>query len=173
MDVADMMRLVISGLQEERNNFPRHVVFTRTIRECAALYNALRLQLPGLQHLQQMYHSCTLNRIKESITADMASNTGQIRTLVCTNAAGMGVNFKGVSHVVNFGSPIELDTFVLQVELAGRDDQFQHAAFLYSATDSTSDEDTDEDIMVTTVIANWWILCRITDDDNTHDGNNF
>lgn len=217
MDVADMMQWAISGLQEERNNFPRHVVFTRTIRECAALYNALRLQIPGLQHLYQMYHSCTLNRIKESITADMGSNTGQIRILICTNAAGMGVNFKGVSHVVNFGSPIELDTFVQQIGRAGRDgaysdhilictkrqlakvdsdmkdyslnnsacrrshlmknytttfssdvkghkccdicsvncvcdeadclaDQFRHAALLYSSTDSTSDEDTDDDI---------------------------
>ena len=44
--------------------------------------------------LFNMYHSKTNEKVKEKIRDDMSSD-GLIRVLICTNAAGMGVNFKG------------------------------------------------------------------------------
>ncbi|KAL4236115.1 hypothetical protein ACF0H5_004501 [Mactra antiquata] len=50
----------------------------------------------------------------------MSEPNGKIRILVCTNAAGMGVNFRNVKHVVHFGPAHDIDTFVQQVGRAGR-----------------------------------------------------
>jgi superfamily II DNA/RNA helicase len=42
-----------------------------------------------------MFHSKTNDKIKEKIRNDMAVD-GKIRLLICTNFAGMGVNFDGL-----------------------------------------------------------------------------
>ncbi|KAJ8310851.1 hypothetical protein KUTeg_012716 [Tegillarca granosa] len=68
-----------------------------------------------------MFHTCTRDHVKQAIASDMNKVDGKIRVLICTNAAGMGVNSKGIAHVVNFGTPIELDTFIQQIGRAGRD----------------------------------------------------
>ena len=41
-----------------------------------------------------MYHSKTPESVKEKTRQDLAVEGGYTRVLVCTNAAGMGVNFK-------------------------------------------------------------------------------
>lgn len=46
---------------------------------------------------------------------------GTIRIFVCTNAAGMGVNFHGVNNIIHFNLPRQMDTFVQQMGRAGRD----------------------------------------------------
>lgn len=57
-----------------------------------------------------MYHSHTPEPVKEMIRHDMQNPNGNIRVLVCTNAAGMGVNYPGVNFVVNYGPPREMNT---------------------------------------------------------------
>ena len=51
----------------------------------------------------------------------MNQENGKIGILIATSAAGMGVNFKGVQNVLNFGPPKDMDTFVQQFGRAGRD----------------------------------------------------
>ena len=68
--------------------------------------------------LVQMFHSKTSDHIKEKIRIDMESEDGHVRVLSSTNAAGMGVNFKGLYSVVHCGPPSDLDTFVQQDEMA-------------------------------------------------------
>lgn len=52
-----------------------------------------------------MYHSKTPEIIKEDIKLDLDDPNGDIRVLVATSAAGIGVHFKGVYHVINYGPP--------------------------------------------------------------------
>ncbi|KAH3700274.1 hypothetical protein DPMN_075248 [Dreissena polymorpha] len=40
----------------------------------------------------------------------MGHDDGLIRLLVATSAAGMGVNFKGLNQVINYGVPKNMDT---------------------------------------------------------------
>lgn len=61
----------------------------------------------------------------------MESEDGQIRVLISTNAAGMGVNFKGLHNVVHYGPPRDLDTLVQQMGRAGRDGEFSVEIILY------------------------------------------
>jgi superfamily II DNA helicase RecQ len=78
-----------------------------------------------------MYHSNTLTYVKEHIQRDMSVSDGSIRILICTSAAGMGVNFAAVSHVVHYGPPYTTDSFVQQMGRAGRDGHPSHHLLLY------------------------------------------
>ncbi|VDI74705.1 Hypothetical predicted protein [Mytilus galloprovincialis] len=55
---------------------------------------------------------------------------GEIRILICTNAAGMGVNFFGVHNIIHFNLPRLIDTFVQQLGRAGRDGEFSNELIL-------------------------------------------
>jgi ATP-dependent DNA helicase RecQ len=68
-----------------------------------------------------MFHSQTPKEAKEHIMMDMSKVDGKIKLLSCTNAAGMGINFKGVDMVVSYGPPQDMDTFVQHLGRAGRD----------------------------------------------------
>lgn len=82
------------------------------INACGQLITTLRLNLmEEIRHVQ-MYHSKTPELIKEDIKLDLDDPNGDIRVLVATSAAGMGVNFKGVYHVINYGPPKDMDAFV-------------------------------------------------------------
>lgn len=56
-----------------------------------------------------MYHSKTPDNKKDEIRMDMAED-GHIRILICTNSAGMGVNFHGANYIIHYGLPREMDT---------------------------------------------------------------
>jgi ATP-dependent DNA helicase RecQ len=77
-----------------------------------------------------MFHSKTSYHIKEKIRKDMSVD-GNIRVLICTNSAGMGVNFHNLHNIVHYGLPREMDTLVQQMGRAGRDGEFSHELILY------------------------------------------
>ena len=56
-----------------------------------------------------------------------------IRILIATStiAAGMGVNFKGVYNVMNYGPPKDMDSFVQEFGRAGRDGKTSMALLLF------------------------------------------
>ncbi|WAR19819.1 hypothetical protein MAR_001657 [Mya arenaria] len=80
-----------------------------------------RLCLPACMEYVQMFHSCTHKAVKYLIIEDMKSEDGMFRILICKNAAGMGVNFHGVNHIVNFGPPHEMDMYGLNDKRCRRD----------------------------------------------------
>jgi superfamily II DNA helicase RecQ len=48
----------------------------------------------------QMYHSMTPQEVKDKIGFHMSTANGNIKVQFCTNAAGMGITYKGVDFVV-------------------------------------------------------------------------
>lgn len=79
-----------------------------------------------------MYHSKTPETRKEHIRSDMAEN-GSIRVLICTNSAGMEVNFYGVNNIIHYGLPRDMDTFVQQMGRGGRDESFANELILFKS----------------------------------------
>ncbi|KAJ8301105.1 hypothetical protein KUTeg_020092 [Tegillarca granosa] len=120
-NLADVFFWLVDRLQRQGQNFPRYILFCKRISECAGVFNVFR-SFSHTDTLFNMYHSCTRNHVKQAIASDMNKEDGKIRVFICTNAAGRGVNFKGITHVVNFGPPVELDTFIQQIGRAGSDD---------------------------------------------------
>lgn len=64
----------------------------------------------------------------------------QIRVLIATSAAGMGVNFKGVKYTNN-GCPRDMDTFVQQYRRVGRDGEFAMSLLIYTKRDVKNIDD--------------------------------
>lgn len=79
-----------------------------------------------------MYHSKTPDTKKDEIRMDMAED-GHIRILICTNSAGMGVNFHGANNIIHYGLPREMDTFVQQMGRGGRDGSLANELVFYKA----------------------------------------
>ena len=107
-------------LNSEQANCPS-LIFCKSISDCSKLYLTFKLYLPkSIMHHVHMFHSCTPEKTKEKLCSDMFVDDGLVRILVCTSAAGMGVNYAGVTHVVHYGPPQELDTLLQQQGRAGR-----------------------------------------------------
>ena len=118
-------------LDHKGKNCERQVIFCATISDCSKVYQAFVGKF-GIKNIHfQMYHSQTNDRVKERIRSDMGEDDGDIRVLICTNAAGMGVNLKNVHNVVHYGLPRELDTFIQQMGRAGRDGHFSNELVIY------------------------------------------
>lgn len=89
--------------------------------------------LPNRLHsLFTMYHISSLDHIKGAVEKDMSSDVGHITVLFCTSAAGMGVNFSSVQHVVHLGLPYSTDSLLQQMGRAGRDGHQAFHLLLYS-----------------------------------------
>ena len=60
---------------------------------------------------------------------------GKFRVLICTNSAGMGVNYHGVNNIILYGLPREMDTFVQQIGRCGTNGEFGHERILFVEAD--------------------------------------
>jgi superfamily II DNA/RNA helicase len=130
-DVQDNLQFIFHGLKNEGVNFPKHLVFCNTIKECSLVYSALVPEFGHNSLLVNMYHSKTPDDVKKFIRKDMEAENGNIRVLVSTSSAGMGVNFKDLQNIVHFSPPRDMDTFIQQMGRAGRDGKASHELLLY------------------------------------------
>lgn len=131
VDDEKLFHWMIKGIMEKLNGFERHLIFCASIKDCSRLYCMFsRLLGNTCTEFVNMYHSKTPEYVKEKIRTDMGSESGKIRVLICTNAAGMGVNFKNLNNVIHYGVPHDLDTFVQQMGRAGRDGSFSEEILL-------------------------------------------
>ena len=103
-------------------DFERMLIFYRTITDCGSLYAMFISNVPKeIMCYIDMFHSKTWANVKQRIQNDMSINNGNICLLICTSAAGMGVNFVGVKHVVHFSPPYNTNDVLQQLGCAGRD----------------------------------------------------
>jgi hypothetical protein len=120
----------------------RTVIFCQTRRQCALIYNTFKESL-GVdfylkkdsnpkERLVEMYHSGTPTSVKKHIQENMGVTEGHIRVLVCTIAFGMGVDMKGVCHVIHFGPSKNIENYVQECGRAGREGQQSTCLLLYN-----------------------------------------
>lgn len=123
---------IIEELEKKKENFQRHIIFCNTIKDCSLIYMTFVKHF-GRSHLFNMFHSKTTDSVKDKIRDDMNNPNGQLRVLICTNAAGMGVNYSELYNVVHYGPPKEIDTFVQQMGRAGRDNKQSHDLIIFKS----------------------------------------
>lgn len=119
-ELGDIFHWIIKGLHDLQEEFPRHLIFCDSIKNCSSIFMIFAKHF-GKSDLFDMYHSKTTDAIKENVRVNMKNEFGKLRVLICTDAAGMGVNFSSVHNIVHYGPPRELDTLVQQMGRAGRD----------------------------------------------------
>jgi superfamily II DNA helicase RecQ len=121
---------LISILKTQGAQADRHIIFCESIADVSKIYTVFVKHFGNdCQHFE-MFHSKTDEKVKEIISKDM-NEDGNIRVLFCTNAAGMGVNFYNVHHVIHYKLPRKLDTFVQQMGRVGRDGKFSDELIFY------------------------------------------
>lgn len=134
-NLESVFNWLIEDLKTLKEKCPRHVIFCETISDVSKLYYFFVEHFGkkcGLIDMIDMYHSKTNDKVKTKIRHDMTVD-GKIRILVCTNAAGMGVNFYGLNNIIHYGLPRDMDTFVQQMGRGGRDGEQSDELVLFKS----------------------------------------
>ena len=120
--IGDMAQ-VVDNLRERRDKAERIIVYCRSVKVCADLYEHFHLSLGddsyfptdaqkiSVNRLFGMFHAQTLPRIKEHILTSMCSPDGIVRVVFATIALGMGVNFASLNTIIHYGAPSSLDDY--------------------------------------------------------------
>lgn len=130
-DIEEVFGWLIDEFEAKKDALPRHIIFAESITDVSKIYSIFRKRI-GIDKNEtyEMFHSKTVEGKKEQIRSDMTKE-GKIRILICTNSAGMGVNFYGVHNVIHYGLPREMDTLVQQMGRAGRDGEPSYELIMY------------------------------------------
>jgi len=102
------------------------LVYTRSRATCEAL--AAWLQAQGRP--TAAYHAGLSARERRQVEQNWL--TGQIPTVVCTSAFGLGINKPDTRYVLHFHPPLTLPEYVQEIGRAGRDGQRAIARMLIS-----------------------------------------
>nr|XP_034333442.1 ATP-dependent DNA helicase hus2/rqh1-like [Crassostrea gigas] len=129
---GDIFYFLIHLLKKDKELCERILIFCPSIKTCSELFSAFRMKLGHIIKHVDMFHSQTPDTVKERIKEDMSVESGNIRVLVATSAAGMGVNFRSVKYVINYGPLKDMDGFVQQFGRAGRDGGVAMALLLFN-----------------------------------------
>ena len=144
------------ALQKKRCTFTRTIIFCRTLKDCAEIYDFFHSKLgkevtepvgaPNLAQyrLVDMYTSVTVPTVKEEIEKQMRKDTGSLRILLCTNAFGMGVDCKSVHSIIHYQPPADIECYIQKVGRGGRDGRQTQAIIYY---DKEGLRNIDKDIM--------------------------
>ena len=68
-----------------------------------------------------MFHSDTDQDVKDHVIKSLSSCNGTVRVVFATIAFGMGMDCKGLTTVVHYGPPDDIDDYFQESGRAGRD----------------------------------------------------
>lgn len=119
-NLEKVFKWLIDSVRLNEVKIERHVIFCESISDVSKIYTTFVKHFGNDCELFKKFHSKIDEKIKEIISKNM-SKDGNIRVLICTNVAGMDVNFHNVHHVFHYKLPRQLYTFVQQMGRAGRD----------------------------------------------------
>ena len=130
--MEDAFLRLLKSLVEQRENFPRTIVYCQRLSECGHLYRYMRDALgreftepvgaPDLPQfrLVDMFHSSVDIEIKESILLNFCKPS-QLRIVISTVAFGMGIDCPDVRQIVHLGPPEDVESYIQETGRAGRD----------------------------------------------------
>ena len=132
----------------------RHLIFCRTYRETVDLFeqaaimlndrNALYTSPPSTSttslqrsHLRtcEKYDACTAENMKKHIVQSFTDAEGTVRAVFATIAFAMGLDSPNIRHIMHWGPPTDIETYLQEVGRGGRDGQPATAILLYQPTD--------------------------------------
>lgn len=120
----------INKLVSILNNVPgSSIVYCKSRRRTKAIAEQLQSY-----HISADYYHAGLNADERSKKQE-AWIAGRMRTIVCTNAFGMGIDKPDVRAVVHIDMPDCLENYYQEAGRAGRDQKKSYAVLLYQQTD--------------------------------------
>lgn len=122
---------------------PRTLVYVKDYQTCGELSNFFintlqdkaywppNSQKKSTNRMIAMYHSGTSHKIQQHVLSSLKDPQGSVRIVIATSALGMGVDFKGLHRVINYGPPNDIESYVQAFGRAGRDGAHSEALLLF------------------------------------------
>ena len=119
-------------LKNEKNKFPKTIIYGRSFGICADIYLYLKSQLgsgfvfpedaPDIPEfrLVDMFISLTEHIHKQQILS-LFTNESNLRVVIATVAFGMGVDCSNVRQIIHIGLPDDVCCYIQETGRAGRD----------------------------------------------------
>jgi ATP-dependent RNA helicase RhlE len=124
--------LLLDLLEQERDNFERVLVFTRTRRGAERLSHILLAR----DHKVNRIHADRTQPQREA--ALRGFKDGQTRVLVATDIAARGIDVESISHVINYDVPTAPEDYVHRIGRTGRAGKTGRAITLVTPVDELS-----------------------------------
>ena len=134
---------LLEGLRSLRYNFPRTVIYCKSIKDCYELFSYFDSNLgdegyascpkTASSRFFAMFFHDTLTHKKEAIIEDLLTPSGHFRLIIASSALGMGINMVDLHHVYHYGPPTDLEDYMQEIGRAGRSGK-QAQAVLYFKT---------------------------------------
>ena len=120
----------------------RTIIYCQTVKQCSLLFKMFEVELgPSLFHEQindpskrlvDMMHSGSPISVKNHVLEQFSDNNNCLRILVATIAYGMGVDCKGVTRVIHFGTSKSVGAYLQESGCCGRDGDQSYALLFYN-----------------------------------------
>jgi ATP-dependent RNA helicase DeaD len=112
VDADRKFRVLVRLLAQER---PKQVlVFTRTKRGAEEVHRKFEGRLPDIAFL----HGDLAQPMRDRILKKFRE--GKLRLLIATDVVGRGIDISGISHIVNYDVPQDVDDYVHRIGRTGR-----------------------------------------------------
>ena len=130
-------------LNEKNITCLRTLIYVRDYKTCGELYQFFMSSLLDkvfhpygaekkcTNRMVTMFYSGTSPSIQVHILQSLKDPIRKVRIVIATNALGMGVDIKGLHHVINYGPPPDLESYVQEMGRAGRDGAYSEAALIF------------------------------------------
>ena len=137
----DSFKWLVNKLSADGKSCPKHLIYCRRISDCSKLYRFFEEELGDKAYVEgsckksenrlfNMYHSRTVDKIKQNVLKSIHHIDSNLRVLIATNAVGMGLDFQ-CNFVINYGPPSEFDDYLQQIGRVGRDGSQSCSMLLY------------------------------------------
>ena len=145
LTIAETFKVFAERLKNEKNKFPKTIIYGRSFGICADIYLYLKSQLgsgfvipedaPDIPEfrLVDMFTSLTEHIHKQQILS-LFTNESNLRVVIATVAFGMGVDCSNVRQIIHIGLPDDVCCYILETGRAGRDGNTSVVTLLLSRT---------------------------------------
>lgn len=122
---------------------PRTLIYVKDYQTCGELYQFFINSLQGKAYwpsnspkistnrMIAMYHSGTSLKIQQHVLSSLKDPVGRVRIVIATSALGMGVDFKCLYRVINYGPPNDVESYIQAFDRVGRDGMNSEALLLF------------------------------------------
>jgi ATP-dependent DNA helicase RecQ len=140
----DDFRPLAESLQHDRMDFPRTIIYCQRQVDCGHLLQFFKKILgpgitepPGVPYcllsyrLLDCFSKGTQEEVKDAILKSCTQSHSVLRLIICTAAFGMGIDCVGVSRIVHWGPPIDIETYIQQTGRSGRSGEMSLCLMLH------------------------------------------
>ena len=104
-------------LKRQWTYFTRTIIYCQRQIDCGQLFQLFKSGAPyslAEYRLVDSFTKGTESHVKDSILRSCTESKSVLRLIICTAAFGMGINCVGVSRVIYWGPPNDVETYIQQ-----------------------------------------------------------